>query len=659
MTVPVDERSAEEHLRALLLPGTPESVVSAYATLAERAKSSRFGLLEDEIIVLDTETTGLSYKSCSLIEIAAARLKGTEIVERFDMLINPGTLIPPEIVALTGIPNADVAGAPSAEEAVAALAEFTGGLPIIAHNASFDRTFVEKVAGGEEVSDFWIDTLALSRIALPRLKSHKLADMARAFGCEAVTHRAIDDVEALCGVWRVMLTALSDLPDGLIARIADMHPDVEWSYRPILSQIALQERGARFSLKDLRRELIAREEAPQRVDAQTLGRFDAPTREEIEGEFCAQGTAARMYERFESRGDQIAMALEVRDALATSTSRAIEAGTGVGKSVAYLLPEALFARRNNITVGVATKTNALTDQLIAHELPALAEALPGGLAFTSLKGYEHYPCLVRLDHAASGELPVDDVPTDGRPQAEIAEDMLNAIAIVYAFAAQSPEGDLDSLGIRWRYVPRRMLATSASDCLRNRCPYYPNECFVHGARRRAAQSDIVVTNHSLLLRNVVADGAILPPIRHWVIDEAHGFEAEARRQWAVELSGEELRAGFERLGGTHTGVLRSLIAQTANSEAGTLLGGLLVKTAASAARASVATAELFETVHELNAITPNEGGYDSSTLWINDGVRTTDEWGAVCEAGAAAKFALDETARFSASRSISHAFWRT
>lgn len=95
---------------------------------------------------------------------------------------------------------------------------------MIAHNAAFDRGFIEAVSGGSEVSDIWIDSLALSRIALPRLSSHKLASMAELFGCASVSHRANADVEALCGVWRILLCGLDDLPLGLMRRLADMHP---------------------------------------------------------------------------------------------------------------------------------------------------------------------------------------------------------------------------------------------------------------------------------------------------------------------------------------------------------------------------------------------------------------------------------------------------
>ena len=339
------------------------------------------------------------------------------------------------------------------------------------------------------------------------------------------------------------------------------------------------------------------------------------------------------------------MALEVRDALATSTHRAIEAGTGVGKSVAYLLPEVLFAQLNNVTVGVATKTNALTDQLVTHELPALADALPGGLTFSSLKGYDHYPCLHRVDRAAAEELPLAVAAHDGRSDNAVACDMLTAIAVTYSFACQSPDGDLDALGIRWRYVPRQMLTTTPGECLRGRCPYFPGECLLHGARRRAARADVVVTNHSLLLRDVEAEGRILPPVRHWVVDEAHGFEAEARRQWAVEVSGEEARSAFELLGGMRTGVIHSVMAQAMALEGSTLIVGLLTKAATCASRAATNVADLFLAVHELSSIARGDGGYDSVTLWIDDAVRSSSEWAAVAEAGSLAADALDETVR--------------
>ena len=326
-------------------------------------------VIEDDVVVLDTETTGLSVRDNKLIEISAARLRGREVVERFQTFVHPGMPIPDEITKLTGITNADVADAPAAEEAVAALEGFVQGAPVIAHNAVFDRSFIESVKGGVRVSDIWIDSLALSRIALPRLASHKLSTMAELFGCAAVSHRASDDVDALCGVWRILLCALSDLPGGLMRLLADMHPDVSSPVgRIFFPFLAGADPDSVFSLPP-----------PARRSSRPIPRRSAsmPTsypcctcpRAPRSVLLCAGRLVNRMYPSYEPRREQIEMAAEVRDALASSTHRVIEAGTGVGKSMAYLVPLAEAARRNKVTVGIATKSNNLADQLMNQELP--------------------------------------------------------------------------------------------------------------------------------------------------------------------------------------------------------------------------------------------------------------------------------------------------
>lgn len=626
---------------AAVLPGTPQQVIDAYATLAARAETRSFGLIEDDVVVLDTETTGLSHRENELIEIAAARLRGREIVDRFDTFVKPSGLIPAEITELTSITNADVAHAPSAEGAVAALAEFVGGAPVIAHNAAFDRGFIEAVSGGSEVSDIWIDSLALSRIALPRLSSHKLASMAELFGCASVSHRANADVEALCGVWRILLCGLDDLPLGLMRRLADMHPDVPWSYRPIFSFLAGSHPEAVFSLVSARHDILAADSSSAagfgaRIDADELPGLNMPSREEVEACFEPDGLVNRMYPGYEPRVEQMQMAAEVRDALATSSHRVIEAGTGVGKSIAYLVPFAQAAKRNNITVGIATKSNNLADQLMYHELPRLAREIEGGLTYCALKGYDHYPCLRKLERLARAS----EVHTTRDPA-----DTLTAIAVIYAYACQSPAGDLDGLGIRWRSVRKADLTTSSRECARRLCPFYPDKCMVHGSRRRAARADVVVTNHSLLFRNVAADGKILPPIRHWVVDEAHSIEGEARRQWAVTVSADESRSIFERLGGARTGSLGRITRDLAASDAATLFMGLTAKATSSTQRASLAMADLFDAVRDLARSARSDSGYDTANMWIGREVRESAAWGVFAEVANTAIDALDEASK--------------
>ena len=327
-----------------------------------------------------------------------------------------------------------------------------------------------------------------------------------------------------------------------------------------------QNPGSIFSLSAARTDVLKADRTDDRVDADELPVLKMPSREEIEADYAPGGLVNRMYPTYEPRDEQIAMALEVRDALVTGTHRVIEAGTGVGKSMAYLVPFAEAARRNNITVGIATKSNNLADQLMYHELPKLAEQLDGGLSFCALKGYDHYPCLRKLERMSRGQV---EITTKRDPA-----DTLTAVAVIMAYVCQSADGDLDSLGIRWRSVNRPDFTTASRECARRLCPFFPDKCLVHGARRRAAHADVVVTNHSLLFRNVAAEGRILPPIRHWVIDEAHSIEREARRQWARVVSADESRVLFERLGGSSTGALSQVSRDLATSEGSTLYLGL-------------------------------------------------------------------------------------
>jgi len=656
-----ETRGDRAYLESIIMAGTPDDVRRRYLSIESRARGRAFGELEDDLVVLDTETTGLSFRDCELIEVSAARLRGGEVIDRFDSYVHPSGPIPQEIVDLTGITDLDVADAPRARDVVAALASFVGRSPVIAHNATFDRHFVEKVRGGHLVSDTWVDSLALSRIALPCLSTHRLADLARAFGCAEVTHDATDDVNALAGLWRMLLVALGDLPAGLLGHLASVHPEVEWSYRPLFERMVT--RGAEgddvvapvpasegqkeekdkggFDLKAARLKILGAVDAtPARFDAADKGDLAPVSEDEVEDAFGTGGVVPRMFDGYEARDEQVQMAKQVAAALDTSTHRCIEAGTGVGKSLAYLLPMALFAKRNGITVGVATKTNSLSDQLFATELPRLAKALPGGLSYVELKGFDHYPCLLRLEQSMTRELPANLTQNE-------KSDVLSAIATALSYVCQMPDGDLDGLGIRWNHVPRYLLACKHTECLRRRCPYFLHACPLMGARQRAGQSDVVVTNHSLLLSNVSADGRVLPPIRHWVVDEAHGLEEEARRLWALEVSSDRVRAGFRTLGTTKGGTIASLLGDVDKLDASSIVTRLLTSCSAKAERAADATSELIGSIGELGDLVERGGRrpYDVATVWIDDKVRDSAAWARVTLAGNEAIRSLDEARR--------------
>ena len=249
--------------------GTPADVVERYASLKTQALHADYGDLDRNIVVIDTETTGVSERKDELTQIAAARLERGEITEWFVTFVNPGKPIPDEISHLTNIFDTDVADAPTPVEACEQLARFVGDATLVAHNAAFDRHFVTKNAGGACLKEnLWIDSLDLARIALPRLKSHRLIDLVHAFDAPISTHRADADVEALCAVYRILLAAVSDMPNDLVEYISKLAPIEEWSTGAVFALIAAQQREHATSALDAKVETF-----PFSLSAMRRGRF--------------------------------------------------------------------------------------------------------------------------------------------------------------------------------------------------------------------------------------------------------------------------------------------------------------------------------------------------------------------------------------------------
>ena len=638
--------------------GTPEDICERYASLTEVAKTADFGLLDRNIVVLDTETTGLSQNHDELTQIAAARMECGVVTEWFVTFVNPGKPIPDDIARLTNIHDEDVADAPTPDEARAQLAAFVGDATIIAHNAEFDRGFCTKSPTGYPMlENLWVDSLHLARIALPRLKSHRLIDLVKAFDAPMSTHRADADVEALCAVYRILLAAIQAMPLDLVEHIAGLTPVEEWPTGAVFAcmashMAALEEAKSAPGIVAKRYPLTLRGLRAARFrPGQNAGNdrpdvpFDAlmpgsrpvefPMPEEIDEAFSANGIVGGLYEGYEPRAEQAIMADQVLKAFATSTNLVVEAGTGVGKSMAYLLPSALVAARNKIPVGIATKTNALLDQIVFKELPLLRKGFEehglGDLDFVALKGFSHYPCLRQVDrlvHDGAHTVNVQGKDTSQAP----------SIAALLSFIEQTEYDDMDGLKLDYRVLPRYAFTTTSRDCMRRKCPYCGTHCFVHGARKKAETADIVVTNHSLFFCDIAADGGLLPKARYWVVDEAHGAEAEARRALAVTLDAPEMVRLANRLGSEDAKrnpfvrtERRAPLDSGAQPEAASLFFGLTEKARGRGKLFAEASFELAYHMKDLIACDTNKNNksYETIELWINDAVRADERFQAL------------------------------
>lgn len=608
-------------LARYLAPGTVPDVIRAYSELSERASSALFGL-EDEVVIVDIETTGIDPERDRIIEVAALLCRGPETIDRFHTMVDPGRSIPESIVQLTGIDASMVRGAPSSAEAASALVDFVGGRDVIAHNAAFDREFLQRATLGREFVEPWLDSVRLTQIALPRLRSHTLSDLAAAFGVHTPTHRAGDDVEALARIWRIALCALDLLPRGLVQELATVLAGYDPKLSATLAQVSFDQRVVAFDLREERKRLVLADDAEAMQDAREV-ELRIPSETELAEAFSDTGLAGRMYTSFESRAEQLQMARAVTEAFAEGRHAAIEAGTGVGKSLAYLAPAAYIAQASGVGIGIATKTNSLLDQLVHGELPALSSAIEADLRFVSLKGYDHYPCLRKLEKVMSD------------PQDMQASEVVS-VATLASWTTQSAWGDLDSVNTHWTTGLRQRICASISECTRKKCRYFPNLCYLHGTRRKAGKAHIVVTNHALLFRDAATGGGILPTLRHWIVDEAHAAEAEARRQLTLETSHRDLGATLALLhtkgrGGILEGVRRKALQATSVTTTDLIHAVDLLEERIGTAIAL--TDSFFDYVKDIGGAI-GDAEYTYCELRIDGRIRETREWAAVERVGA-------------------------
>jgi ATP-dependent DNA helicase DinG len=246
------------------------------------------------------------------------------------------------------------------------------------------------------------------------------------------------------------------------------------------------------------------------------------------------------------RPGQVKMAEAVARSMDGGEHLAVQAGTGTGKSLAYLVPAARHAAALDATVVVSTATIALQSQLIDRDLPRLAEALRPLLGraptFAILKGRRNYLCKHRLQTGAADDS--QDALFDPSPSTEIGRQVTR----LREWAEQTETGDRDELvpGVderAWRQV-----AVTARECIGSQRCGFGTRCFAEKAREIAARADIVVTNHALLAIDALEDGNVLPEHDVVIIDEAHDLVDRVTSIATAELSAPAVEAAARRCG---------------------------------------------------------------------------------------------------------------
>jgi ATP-dependent DNA helicase DinG len=269
-----------------------------------------------------------------------------------------------------------------------------------------------------------------------------------------------------------------------------------------------------------------------------------------------QKVAQREAQRFEDRPTQRAMAEAVVRLYNNGGVGLLEAGTGVGKSLGYLIPALRWAAANGERTVVSTNTINLQEQLVRKDLPFLQEALASeqSVRFALLKGWRNYVCKLRLAQATLlGPSLVDDEASE-------------ALEEIRVWSETTEDGSLSDLATPPRGEVWDEVAAEPDLCTRNACPHF-QDCFLFKARREAAQADVVVVNHHLLMSDVAVrraagnweDAAVIPPYTRLVIDEGHHLEDAASAHLGVTTSRRMLQRLFNRLDRRGRGLVTTLV----------------------------------------------------------------------------------------------------
>lgn len=458
-------------------------------------------------VIIDLETTGLSAQRDKIIEIGAVRLCENGERKTFQSLIDPGVSLTENIENITGINDDMLSGQPYIEEVVQDLLDFTADAVPVAHNASFDGAFLEPYLGIHK--EEWLDTIILCKMAFPMLESYSLVNLTEYFNISVKGHhRALADALATAELFLFIQKSFETMDKGILASwehlLADRYP----VYIQFLNLFLPDTEHEKY----LPPKIAYSKDSEKKSDTDELPEKYIIDKKELLHYFTSQEGLAKHISGYRQRESQTKMALAVCDAFNNEDFLLAEAGTGTGKTVAYLMPAVLMSLHGHQPVVISTHTIHLQDQIMRKDIPELNTCFGGRIKAALIKGRNHYLCYRKWEH----EYDFGD------------HEEAFFLARLLPWVCETEDGDGDGLNLNG--FERRLwqrYSASSENCLGVRCRYYHSRCFVRRARKEAEKANLIVINHSLLLTDSVMSGGILPQCNYLIIDEAHQLEAVA------------------------------------------------------------------------------------------------------------------------------------
>lgn len=510
--------------------------------------------MRGELFAVDLETTGFDPVRDEIIEVAAVKFVDGQIIDRFQSFVDPGRPIPGVITSLTGIRDDDVRGAPAVSRVMPMLNAFVGGGLWIAHNISFDHSFLKRRGALERNPR--LDTFDLASILIPRATRYSLGSLVAIMGVKIENaHRAEYDARATAALYAMLWERALALPAPTLQEIIALAGDLPWDSRKFFEAALSEQIASQPSERVFAPAALPFTSPPS--DQEPLRRADTErlvSEQDVVGILGPDGVLAAALPGYEYRAQQIEMAGHVRDALNQHQHLMIEAGTGTGKSLAYLVPSVLWAVANGDRVVVSTNTINLQEQLINKDIPLLKAALNLPFEAAIMKGRGNYLCPRRLNAA--------------RRRRPTSIDELRTVAKILVWLNESDSGDRGEISLRGEeFSVWSRLSAEDEGCNDGLCHSLMNGvCPFYRARQAARAAHIVIVNHALLVSDALADNRVLPDFGRVIIDEAHNLEDAITSGLSYRLDEGLLRRRLADLGGLGRGLLGSLLTSLDNSE---------------------------------------------------------------------------------------------
>jgi DNA polymerase-3 subunit epsilon/ATP-dependent DNA helicase DinG len=504
----------------------------------------------DSIVALDIETTGLDPQKDAIIEIGTVKFNGNRIEGEWSSLINPGRKIPPFITQLTGITDHMVLEAPSIQNVLTDLRQFVGDFSILGHNVGFDLSFLRKYGlfRGNDI----LDTYEIASVLLPSAGRYNLGALGQTLNIPLpASHRALDDARVTCAVYRSLYVIGKELPIQLLAEIVRLSEGIDWAGFGIFFDILRSRSMETISGRQVRQGYAgpifdgydSRDLTPLSPNSQQVS-LDP---DEVASALELGGIFSHHFPNYEYRPQQIEMLRAVTRALSENRHLLVEAGTGIGKSMAYLLPAALWALKNGQRVVISTNTINLQDQLINKDIPDLRSAMGINLSAAVMKGRSNYLCPRRLENM--------------RRRGPDNADEIRVLSKVLVWSQSTTSGDRNEINLNGPIERDVWMRLSAEDegCTTENCLRRGSICPFYRAKQAALSAHILVVNHALLLADVATDNRVLPEYNYVIIDEAHHLEEATTNALSFRITQSMIDRAVRELGSPNSGSLGKLI----------------------------------------------------------------------------------------------------